>query len=248
MKLLKILFLIPIYLGLVVAQGAHSDQENMLLAAGAGYKKPVIDLIHLFEDASDCQVDSIFGNLQTVTQQASLTGDVSCVIGDRRFLENIKETITFDAYYPIGRGILVLACRDGLNIEKMKDLTRSDITTIFMPQEKKAIYGMAACEAIRTCGLTEKLQHKLTQVATVPQVVSYLISGEVDAGFINLTEYLAHQNQLGSYFLVDPTTYSEISIVIGVVKGYEQNGCVQKFIKFAGSDEATKIFEIYGLK
>ncbi len=49
----------------------------------------------------------------------------------------------------------------------------------------------------------------------MPQVVSYLIAGEADAGFINLTEAMANKERLGGYLVVPEDRYTEILIVAG---------------------------------
>ena len=117
-----------------------------------------------------------------------------------------------------------------------------------MPREGKAIYGIAGMEAIKSYGYSETLSGKLTQVATVPQVVSYLLTGEADAGFINLTEALANKDKLGGYLVIPDDKYKEIIIVAGVVKGFQDNPDLKKFSDFLQSGEAQAIFQKYGLK
>ncbi|EIF06965.1 Molybdenum ABC transporter2C periplasmic [Campylobacter concisus UNSWCD] len=48
--------------------------------------------------------------------------------------------------------------------------------------------------------LEGKLKDKILAVAGVTQVVTYILSGEVDADFINQTELNAHKDEFGSFF------------------------------------------------
>ena len=48
--------------------------------------------------------------------------------------------------------------------------------------------------------LEGKLKDKILAVAGVKQVVTYILSGEVDADFINQTELNAHNDEFGSFF------------------------------------------------
>lgn len=155
---------------------------------------------------------------------------------------------TFSAYQKIGNGRLVLAYRKGISVAKIEDLTNDKIKSVFMPQDKKAIYGIAATETIKTCGLTEKLSSKTTQVATVPQVVSYLVTGNADAGFINYTEALANKDKIGGFILVPEDKYTEIVIVAGLVSGFENKPKAKSFLEYLKSDSAKEIFNKYGLK
>ena len=68
------------------------------------------------------------------------------------------------------------------------DLSAPGIGRIALPDAEKAIYGLAATEWMKSRGIHETLQAKLITAATVPQVTSYLVAGEVDAGFINVTD------------------------------------------------------------
>jgi molybdate transport system substrate-binding protein len=222
--------------------------QDLMIAAGAGYKKPVNEIVGLYEQETGKKVNAIYGNIQMVASQAQQTGEISCIIGDKKFLKKIENVVSFTGYYPIGEGQLVLAYRKGIAIDKPEDLLTDQVKTIFMPQDGKAIYGIAAAETLKSYGYSGQLAPKVTQVATVPQVVSYLLTGEVDAGFINLTEALANKDKLGGYFVVDKSKYSPIMIVAGVVKGFEAQPETQQFIKLVSSGKALPIYKKYGLK
>ncbi len=61
--------------------------------------------------------------------------------------------------------------------------------------------------------LEGKLKDKILAVAGVPQVVTYILNGEVDAGFINQTELNAHKDDFGSFILIDKALYAPANIV-----------------------------------
>lgn len=167
--------------------------EGIMIAAGAGYKKPVSEVSKAFEKSTGIKVTSIFGNIQMAANQARQTGEICCIIGDKKFLARIESTVGFDKYYTIGKGLLVLAYRKGIIMHRPEGMLNDDIKSVFMPKDGKAIYGIAGMETIKSYNYKDKLKNKLTQVATVPQVVSYLLTGEADAGFINMTETLANK-------------------------------------------------------
>ncbi len=222
--------------------------QNLMVAAGAGYKKPVSDVIEAFEKDTGIRTNAVFGNMQMVASQAKQTGEISCIIGDKKFLAALESTVTFVDYAAIGKGILVLAYRKGIKLEKPEDMASDRVKSLFVPQDKKAIYGTAGAEALKSYGYASKLAGKVTQVATVPQVVSYLLTGEADAGFINLTEAMANKDRLGGYIVVPQDKYGEILIVAGVVTGFQNAPETLKFIAHLKTEKAKKIFAKYGLK
>ncbi len=245
MKNIKHLFTIAI---LIVATSFSSIfAQEIMIAAGAGYKRPVTEIANSFEKSNHCKITKVFGNIQMITNQAKQTGEVACVIGDKKFLKRMENVVSFTDYSKLGNGILVLAYRKGVEIKDVKDITSPKTESVFMPQETKAIYGIAGKEALISLGLKDKIAPKLTQVATVPQVVSYLLTGEADAGFINLTEALANKDKLGGYIIVPQEDYKPIEIVAGVVKGFETKQTTKDFLKYTKSEEANKILTKYGL-
>ena len=61
--------------------------------------------------------------------------------------------------------------------------------------------------------LEGELKDKILAVAGVTQVVTYILSGEVDVGFINQTELNAYKDEFGSCVLIDKALYAPANIV-----------------------------------
>ncbi len=221
--------------------------QQMVIAAGAGYKKPVSEIIRNFEKEKHTSVDAIYGNIQMVASQAKQSGEVACIIGDKKFLARLGSTVDFTGYTPIGKGVLVLAYRKGIKIESVDDIITDKVNSLFMPQDGKAIYGIAGKEALESMGYMDKVSAKLTQVATVPQVMSYILTGEADAGFLNLTEALANKDKIGGYIVVNENAYKPIEIVAGTVKGFEGKSETKDFVGYLNSKTAKEITAKYGL-
>ncbi len=232
---------------LIVTNHVVIISQELMIASGAGYKKPMLEIIKGFEQETHIHVNSVFGNLQMVASQASQTGEVACIVGDKRFLKKLEKTVSFIDYSKLGKGVLVLAYRKGVDINNPQDILSTSISSVFMPQDGKAIYGIAGKEALTSMNLYDKVSSKLTQVATVPQVVSYLVTGEADAGFINLTEALANKEKLGGYIIIPHDKYELIEIVAGTVKGFEDKETTKAFVSFIKSDKITNTLTKYGL-
>ena len=70
-----------------------------------------------------------------------------------------------------------------------------------------------ASEFMQKAGLDGELKDKILAVNGVPQVVTYILSGEVDTGFINQTELNAHKDEFCSFILIDKALYAPANIV-----------------------------------
>lgn len=230
-----------------VLRGDTVGEDPLIIAAGAGYKKPVDSIVIVYESITDLKVSRIFGNMQMVASQAKQSGEVAMIIGDRLFLKKLESTLTFSEFIPLGKGFLVIAFRKGITITTPEDLLKPSIISIFMPHDKKAIYGVAGSEACTYFGFKTILENKITRVGTIPQVISYLAAGEADAGFVNLTAAYVNKEKIGGYLTVPDSAYHPIEIVAGVVKGFENNPSLRRFLLHLQSDTVKAICRHFGL-
>jgi molybdate transport system substrate-binding protein len=230
-------FLIIISLVLCVCQ-SPTYAETLTMAAGAGYKRPVTEIIRAYESSGDAKIDQIYGNMGQVTMQAKGSGTVAFIVGEENFLKS--SGLPFVSFEKLGEGILVIAYGKKIKLGGQEDLLKPQVSKIALPDEKRAIYGKAAKEFLRKTGLMDKLKEKLLVVATVPQVSAYLISGEVEAGFINLTDALYIKDRIGGYLTPDKAAYTPIRIVLGVLKGYEDKPDTKKFVDFVKTNPSVK--------
>jgi len=212
--------------------------EPLTLAAGAGYKRPLSEIIQTYETSGGAKIDQIYGNMSQVIMQAKATGSIAFVVGEAAFLKS--SGLEFSSFHDLGQGVLVIAFGKKLKLEQPEDLLKPEVAKVAMPDEKHAIYGKAAKEFLQETGLMDKIEKKLLVVSTVPQVSAYLISGDVEAGFINLTDALYIKDKIGGYLTPVRTSYTPIKLVLGVIKGYEERAEVKKFLNFLESDPRVK--------
>lgn len=242
---------------LLAAAPAAPAQDTLTIASGAGYKQLVQALCQAFAAESGITPQEIYGNMGQVTAQAQESGVVDLVIGDKKFLD--KTTLPFAGELLIGTGRLVLAVAHDvplpgldelatLNQDNAEALLVSDVVTrIAMPDSERAIYGRAATEFLTNIGLIETLEPKLLVVATVPQVSAYVVSGEVDLGFINLTDGLAIEPDVARIIRVDESLYEPIRIVAKSLADAPDSEALAAFEAFLATDQARAIAEAQGL-
>ncbi len=236
-----------VILTLIVMAPSVAFSDSFLLAAGAGYKRPMTEIVKLYEEQKSIKIDQIYGNMGQVMMQAKAVPRVALIVGDRHFLEK-ESGIEFARFQTLGEGILAIAYSKKTSLTKPEDLTKPDVTKVALPDEKKAIYGKAGKEFLVNSGLYPKVENRLIFVATVPQVSAYLIAGEVEAGLLNLTDVLFIQDKLGGYLIPDKSLYSPIKIVAGVMKGFDQDKQVNDFMRFLDTNPQVKeILKKYGL-
>lgn len=226
-----------------LALGLSVSAADLKVAAGAGYKKPLMDVIKEYEK-NGTKVDAFFGNMKQVSTQAKQT-DIALIVGDKNFLST-KSELDFKGFLSLGVGKVVIAYPKGKSITSIEDLAYDNVQKIAMPQPKKAIYGIAGEEFLKNSQLYEKVKDKLYVVATVPQSMTYVITNEVDVGIVNLTAALTNSSQIGGYIEVPTQYYSPIEIVAGKLGSCSTKEC-EKFLEFLSTQTTHDIFKKYGL-
>ena len=86
---------------------------------------------------------------------------------------------------------------------------------------------------------------KIAQAKDVRQVLTYVESGNAEAGFVYRTDALASQD-VRVAFEVDPTTYSPIEYPVGIVKATKHEEEALHFYKYLLGQEAHDIFIKFG--
>ena len=242
---------------LPAARALAADPAGLLLMAGAGYKRPVEALCADFTRETGIPVERSYGNLQQIFAQARASGRVDVLIGDADFIDHAKD-LNLPQRQTLGQGKLVLAWRRKLlgrrSPDPITDPVRDlpEMQSITLPNPQQAIYGRAAEQWLKAKGLWAPLQDKLKIVQTVPQVSAYLTSGQIDAGFLNLTEVLAVRGQLGGYVELQPgaDSYAPIDIVAAYPAQGAQTATEAdraKFAQFLQGEAAQHILRRAGL-
>ena len=231
------------FLGFFAASAAWAG-DALLVAAGAGYRKPVMELLEAFTQASGTRAEASFGNMQQVQTQAQQNPDIALLIGDRAFLEPMGLA---ERFQHLGTGKLVLVTARGQAIGALADLREPRFKRIAMADRSKAVYGHAAATCLERLGLAQPLAARVLEMATVPQVGAYVATGEVDAGFVNRTEALALQGRVGAALDAPQDCYAPIELSVGVLKGRAEGAAVRGFLEFLATPTARRVLERHGM-
>lgn len=228
---------------LVLLASFSASGDALLVAAGAGYKKPLTEVSAAFTEASGIAVDGAFGNMQQVLAQVRHSGRVDLVVGEQGFL---AKSGLFERFEPLGTGRLVLAYA-GRRLAGYQALADPAAERIALPDPKKAIYGIAATQFLTRSGLLPQVEDRLLTLATVPQVSAYLIAGTVDAGFINITDALGIAEKIAGFDEIPAALYDPPVIALGFPKDRPTSAAAQAFADYLASPPARAIFSKHGL-
>lgn len=229
---------------LALFMGTLLCADSLKIAVGAGYKKPIQEVLKAYE-ATHPKVDAMYGNMAQIFAHAKQE-EVALVIGDKKFLDAQKE-VKFVRYQDIGLGRAVIVYAKGMRLDDALDISKESIQKIAIPEPKKAIYGDAAMEFLNNTKLYDKVKEKLIVVATVPQVATYVMTHEVDIGILNLTAALDAGDKIGGFVEIPSHLYTKIEITAGSLDACSKEKACGEFLTFLSSPKAKEIFTKYGL-
>ncbi|MTJ93697.1 MAG: molybdate ABC transporter substrate-binding protein [Desulfovibrio sp.] len=231
-------------LHLIFAQAACAG--GPAITTGLGYKPMVQQLCAAYAAQTGMQPTEMYsGNIGQIIEQARAGSSVSIIVSEKASLQ--ESGLAFAAYKPLGEAVLVLAWRKGLHLASPQDLNRPEFARIGYPDAKAAIYGRAAVAFMKGNNLFEPLKPRLSMLATVPQVFSYLVSGDLDAAFVNEAVARKQGDSLGGWMEVRDG-YTPLLLVAGVVAGQDNNAEVRSFLQFLNTPEAQRILAGNGLR
>lgn len=232
----------------LLAFSSQSSVAQVTVTTGGGYVKMVQDLVTQYEKDTGNKVATAFGgNIGQMLAQVESGSPVTVVISDATSLKKFTKALNAQAEVTLGTSPLILAWRKGLTLKTPQDLTQKAIERIAMPDPKAAVYGRAAKEYLEQTGLSKQLSTKINVVSMVPQVLSYVSRGEMDAGFINLLAARQGKDKIGGFLPIEKG-YTPITMTAQPVKGEKgQASDVKAFLNYLASPSVDAILQRHGV-
>jgi molybdate transport system substrate-binding protein len=141
--------------------------------------------------------------------------------------------------------VLVVPSDSKLQLSTLADLARPEIQRIGVCPPESVPVGRYAREALELAGYQwDALQAKYIFGQNVRQVLDYVARGEVDAGFVYVTDAALMRDRVK--VALEPEVKKPILYPIAVVKGGGNEKAARSFLKFVQSEAGQKILAKYG--
>ncbi|MEC1288681.1 molybdate ABC transporter substrate-binding protein [Bacillus mojavensis] len=144
----------------------------------------------------------------------------------------------------VGNEIVLVVPKDGDSpVKSFDNLTESKKIALGTPESVPA--GAYGKESLTKLSLWDKIKDKIVYGKDVRQVLSYVETGNVDAGVVYKTDALISKKVR----IVDEAkadTHSPIVYPLGIVKDTKHYKEAKEFYDYLQTDEAMKVFEKYG--
>ncbi|MEM9542881.1 MAG: molybdate ABC transporter substrate-binding protein [Cyanobacteria bacterium P01_E01_bin.42] len=218
---------------------AAASLQDAIAAVGEEYEAqfPNTDLIFNFGSS---------GSLQHQIEQGAPTDVFISAAKSKMEALREKELIVEETHQDLLQNkIVVIAPKNTENISKLQELTTNKFTNIALGAPESSPAGRYSKEVLDSTALYEKLTDKFIFAKDVRQVLSYVETGNVDAGFLYTTDAKLCKN-CQVIFVAPEDSHSSIVYPIAAINGSNNLDAAQQFIEFLATEPAKVIFEEYG--
>ncbi len=132
-------------------------------------------------------------------------------------------------------------------ITSFKDLTRSQIQRIALGEPRSVPAGQYGEQVLNFYGIAEQVKPKLIYAKDVRQVLTYVATGNVDAGLVYLTDARSSK-QVRLAAIAPPSSHTPIVYPVAVVRDTKDPIAAKAFVQFLFTRQAQAVFSKYGFK
>jgi molybdate transport system substrate-binding protein len=162
------------------------------------------------------------------------------ILTDKQFVEANQQAVI------VKNELVVVVPKDSQTaVAKLENLAQPSVKTIAAGDPLTVPAGNYTKEALTKANIWNSIQSKLVLAKDVRQVLTYVETGNADAGFVYHTDAKSSK-QVKVAFSLDPSTYSPIQYAAGIVKSTKHLKEAQDFYAFLQSKEAQIMFIKYG--
>jgi len=253
----KLVFSILTMLLLILSGACAAGNDNrteLRVLASISLKKPMTEIARAYQEqypAIKVNLNSAgTGNLVTqITEGAPADVLILATQNSMKSLEE-KGLIQWDSQRVLtGNWLALVAPADNpAKLRSFNDLAMDSIKSIALSNPKISASGIYANEVLAYFGISERVKNKLIYCDQVAQIADYIIHGEVDAGILFYTDYLARKDQLSLIDEAPHYSHSPIAYPVALVRSSNQTAEASRFIDWLYSDRSRAILAENGFR
>ncbi|QMV39975.1 molybdate ABC transporter substrate-binding protein [Cohnella cholangitidis] len=234
------------------AAPANAASKTTLLVSAAASLKDSLDEIEKNYEKAHPDVDLQFnlgssGTLQKQIEQGA-PADLFLSAGQKQMDALVDGKLVSKSKLLLKNDLVLIVPSDSAaTINSVKELTGKAIERIAIGQPESVPAGQYAKETLTVRKVWEPLQDKLVYAKDVRQVLTYVESGNVDAGFVYRTDALA-SNKVKIAFKVHSFAHKPIVYPAAVLKQTKNEKEANAFYDYLQSSEAKAVFVKFGFK
>ncbi|KWX74892.1 molybdenum ABC transporter substrate-binding protein [Paenibacillus riograndensis] len=223
----------------ITVSAAASLQDSLdKIAVLYGKQHPDIDLVFNYGAS---------GTLQKQIEQGA-PADLFFSAGDKQMTALVNGGLVSDHKELLKNQLVLVVPSDSkASITAITQLTDKGFKKVAVGQPESVPAGQYAQQSLTAKKVWDKLQSKLVFAKDVRQVLSYVETGNADAGFVYKTDALT-SGKVKIALTGVPHVHKAINYPVGIVKDSKHTAEAKAFYSYVQTKAASDIFTSYGFK
>ena len=230
---------------------AEGKEQVEITVSAAASLKDVMDVIQrTYQDEHpEVHLKFNFGGSGSLQQQISQGAPVDLFFSaaEDKFDKLVEDGIIAkeDGVDLLGNELVLIVPKGKSAVASFADLAKPEIGKLSIGTPESVPAGKYAKESLEKMDVWKDVESKVVYAKDVRQVLSYVETGNVDAGIVYKTDANGSE-QADIVAAADPTTHTPIVYPVGVIKESEHYEAAKEFYRYLQSEAALKVFEEYG--
>ena len=244
------IILAPLCAGGSKENAAPAKKTEILISAAASLKDCIQELSAMYTEKNpQVTITMNFGASGALQQQIEqgAPADVFFSAGIKQMNALKEKGMMIDSSVKniLENKVVLITLKNAAALDFFEDLAKSSIKKIGVGEPKSVPVGQYTEQIFQNLGLTDKVASKLIFAKDVREVLSWVETGNVDAGVVYETDAKISKD-VTICSTAPEGSHKKVIYPIGVVKASAHAAEAQKFVDFLFSDAAKEVFARYG--
>ena len=244
------IILAPLCAGGSKDQTSSAKKTEILISAAASLKDCIQELSAMYTEKNpQVTITMNFGASGALQQQIEqgAPADVFFSAGIKQMNALKEKGMMIDASVKniLENKVVLITPKNAATLDFFEDLAKSSVKKIGVGEPKSVPVGQYTEQVFQNLGLTDRVASKLIFAKDVREVLSWVETGNVDAGVVYETDAKISKD-VTICSTAPEGSHKKVIYPIGVVKTSKHAAEAQKFVDFLFSDAAREVFARYG--
>lgn len=229
-----------------------TKKTEVTVSAAASLKDAMNEIKEIYEkNKKDINIIYNFGSSGALQRQIEQGSPVDLFISaGKKQMDALQEQNLINKESRIdllGNDLVLIVGKDNKNIKEFSDLSKPEVKHIGIGNPDSVPAGKYAQEALNSMKLWDKLKNKYVEAKDVRQVLSYVETGNAEAGLVYKSDILASEKvRIAATAPAD--SHEPIVYPAAIISSTKNINAAVDFLNCLQTDQAKEIFVKYGFK
>jgi len=234
---------------LASSRGEEAEPVEILVAAAASLQNAMEEIQIMYQEANpNVTVTFTFGASgalqQQIEQGAPVDVFMSAALKQMTALEEEDLIVKESKKELLENKVVLIVPKDSkLGITSFEDILKAPLIALGDPESVPV--GQYSEEVFTSLGILDKIKDKVTYAKDVTEVLTWVSTGNVDAGVVYATDAISNDD-VTVVTEAPEGSCSKVIYPVAVVKGTKVEAGATAFVEYLASPEAIAVFEKFG--